>query len=88
MFFLTLTEPLTILPFAAIFASLGLGGSAPDYLSSAVLFAGSTLWWFVLSAGVSLLRGRFTDKGMMWINRISGVAIVAFGVLTLYDVFV
>jgi len=55
-FFLTVTNPMTILSFAAIFAGLGAGGASGNYVSAAVLvvgvFIGSALWWFLLSGGV------------------------------------
>ncbi len=47
-FFLTLTNPSTILSFAAIFAGLGLAGEGGGYAAAAVLvasvFSGSALW--------------------------------------------
>jgi len=83
-FFLTLSNPVTILSFAAIFAGLGLGGTSGSYVPAAILvfgvFVGSALWWLVLSGGVSLFRARFTPAGLRWVNRISGMAIVGFGV--------
>src|SRR6266516_6335969 len=58
-FVLTLTNPLTILSFAAVFAGLGLGGGTTDYAGAAWLvlgvFLGSALWWLLLSAGVGRL---------------------------------
>ena len=58
-FFLTLTNPMTILSFAAIFAGIGLGSAVADYSSAALLvfsvFAGSALWWLILSGTVGLL---------------------------------
>ncbi len=87
-FFLTLTNPMTILSFAAIFA--GLGGASGDYVSAVVLvlgvFTGSALWWLSLSTGVSLFRTKFTPHGLRWVNRISGLVIAAFGLLTLLSV--
>jgi len=63
-FLLTLTNPLTILSFAAIFAGLGVASSEGNYLSAAILvlgvFTGSALWWLLLSGGVGLFRTRFT----------------------------
>src|SRR5881396_291761 len=57
-FLLTLTNPMTILSFAGVFAGLGFGGGATDYAGAALLvsgvFLGSALWWLLLSAGVSL----------------------------------
>jgi threonine/homoserine/homoserine lactone efflux protein len=85
-FILTITNPLTILSFAAVFAGLGLNAGG-NYASATVLvlgvFLGSALWWFTLSSGVSLFRSRFSPQGMRWVNRISGVIITTFGVIAL-----
>jgi threonine/homoserine/homoserine lactone efflux protein len=82
-FFLTLSNPVTILSFAAIFAGLGLGSTGGTYVPAAILvfgvFAGSTLWWLVLSGSVSLFRISFTPAKLRWVNRISGIVIVGFG---------
>lgn len=86
-FFLTLTNPMTILSFAAIFAGLGVASATRDYVSAAVLvlgvFTGSTLWWFLLSNSVSIFRTRFNQHGMRWVNRISGMIIAGFGLFAL-----
>ena len=86
-FFLTLTNPVTILSFAAIFAGIGLGSAVADYGSAALLvfsvFAGSALWWLILSGIVSLLRNRVTPLVLRWINRVSGAIIMGFGVVIL-----
>ena len=86
-FFLTLTNPLTILSFAAIFAGLGLAGAGGDYVCAGMLvsgvFLGSALWWLILSGGVGVFRERFNPRGMRWVNRISGVIIAGFGVVAL-----
>ena len=78
--------------FAAIFAGLGLAGTAGDYFAAAVLvmgvFAGSALWWLALSTGVSLLTRRLNSGFMPWINRISGVIILGFGVVILLNLAV
>lgn len=84
-FFLTLTNPMTILSFMAVFAGLVRGSS--DYRSAAMLvlgvFLGSAMWWLSLSGGVSLLRARFDLNAMQWVNRISGIIIIGFGLLVL-----
>jgi threonine/homoserine/homoserine lactone efflux protein len=83
-FLLTLTNPLTILSFAAVFAGLGIGEGTGDYLAASLLvagvFIGSALWWFLLSGVVSLFRSRFNDTAMRWVNRLSGSIILLFGV--------
>jgi threonine/homoserine/homoserine lactone efflux protein len=85
--FLTLTNPTTIFSFAAIFAGLGVASTNGNYLLAALLvlgvFLGSALWWLILSSGVSLFRSRFGPRQMRWVNRISGIVMLAFGVLAL-----
>jgi phosphoribosylformylglycinamidine cyclo-ligase len=88
-FFLTLTNPMTIIYFTAIFAGLNLAGSERNYTSAGVLvlgvFSGSALWWLILSSGTSIFSNRFNPKGtaMKWINLISGFVITGFGVSAL-----
>jgi threonine/homoserine/homoserine lactone efflux protein len=84
-FFLTLTNPVTILAFAAIFAGFGLASGGYDSAGLLVLgvFLGSACWWLLLSSVVSLFRTRFSPSGLRWVNRISGTIIVGFGVVAL-----
>ncbi len=88
-FLLTITNPMTILSFAAIFAGLGVGGASKSYLTATLVvcgvFAGSTLWWCFLTSGISLLRQKFTPLWLLWINRLSGAVIMGFGVFVLYS---
>ena len=84
---LTLTNPMTILAFVAIFAGAGLAASAGDQWAAATIvlgvFCGSAAWWLLLSTGVSFLRGSITPPVMVWINRLAGVIIAVFGVYML-----
>ncbi len=86
-FLLTLTNPMTILSFVAVFAGLGVGRAANDYAAAAAIvlgvFLGSSAWWFLLSGGVSLVRGKFDARAMLWVNRVSGVIILGFGMAAL-----
>ena len=86
-FVLTITNPLTILSFVAVFAGLGLGTGAGGPMAAALLVlgvvAGSAAWWLTLSGAVGALRGRFDLRTLGWVNRVSGVIIAAFGVLAL-----
>jgi threonine/homoserine/homoserine lactone efflux protein len=89
-FLLTLTNPMTIISFAAIFAGLGLAGTRGNYGSAGILvlgvFCGSALWWFLLSGGVGLFRARFNPASLRWVNRISGVIIIGFGLFALVSI--
>jgi threonine/homoserine/homoserine lactone efflux protein len=84
-FVLTLTNPMTIISFAAIFAGLGLASASGSYVSAGVLvlgvFVGSALWWLLLSGGVGIFRSRLDHHGLQWVNRISGAIIILFGVV-------
>lgn len=90
-FFLTLTNPLTILSFVAIFAGLGLGASNRSYGSASMLvlgvFLGSALWWFILTSAVGWLRTRLTPQVLRWMNVLSGIIIIVFGVLALVSLW-
>lgn len=91
-FFLTITNPLTILSFAAIFASLSgnRSNSANDYLASTIMvlgiFLGSCAWWFILSGFTGYFRAKLNKEIMIWINRISGIIIAGFGILALISI--
>jgi threonine/homoserine/homoserine lactone efflux protein len=83
-FFLTITNPMTILSFAAIFAgTMFLGNTSSPIVLVAGVFAGSATWWLALSFGVGLMRDRLNQNLMMWINRVSGLIIVTFGIIAL-----
>lgn len=84
--FLTLTNPMTIVSFVAVFASLGLAAS-PNFLNAGLMvagvFAGSACWWLLLSSGVARLRSQVTPYWMQAVNRASGCVIFAFGLYAL-----
>jgi threonine/homoserine/homoserine lactone efflux protein len=84
---LTLTNPVTILSFAAVFAGLGLAGAGEEYAAALTLvlgvFGGSALWWLLLSAVAGWLRTRLTPRALRWVNRISGIVITGFGLVAL-----
>jgi len=91
---LTLTNPMTMLSFAAVFAGFGWAETDRSQSAAVILvagvFAGSALWWLLLSSGVSLLRSlwalresRFNPQGLQWLNRISGLIIFFFGLVAL-----
>jgi threonine/homoserine/homoserine lactone efflux protein len=87
-FVLTISNPLTILSFTAIFAGIGAEIFQSENIFSASLmvlgiFLGSSFWWFLLSFLVNLLRSRFISSFMVWINRLAGRAISGFGIVIL-----
>jgi threonine/homoserine/homoserine lactone efflux protein len=77
--FLTLTNPLTIFAFLAVFAALGLD-SELKYFSAAILvvgvFIGSCLWFLILSSGTILFKNKLDLDGLRWVNKIAGILII------------
>lgn len=74
MYLLTLSNPTTILSFAAIFGGLGLalGSSTFDSVVLVVsVFAGSMLWWLMLCGLLGKVRHRITP---VWITRVDAAA--------------
>jgi threonine/homoserine/homoserine lactone efflux protein len=82
---LTLTNPTTVLSFLAVLAGLGMGGHRQWWLTFLVvggIFSGSMLWWITLVLLVNRFRDRFDPHAMRWLNRVAGLAIGGFGVVT------
>ena len=86
---LTMTNPMTILSFAAIFAGLGLaGGSTADAaLLTLGVFLGSSAWWLLLTSIVGVVRARLTPRVLVGLNRFSGAVLVVFGLRALLVAF-
>ena len=81
-FALTITNPITILAFAAIFAKVGVSAQG-GYLDTGALvagvFCGSLLWWLALSFGIAGLRRLVGTVRLVWLNRISGAILTVSG---------
>ncbi|PJE27527.1 putative LysE/RhtB family amino acid efflux pump [Pseudooceanicola antarcticus] len=85
-FLLTMANPSTILSFAALFAGLGLAAEtslAEAALVTAGVFAGSMLWWCLLSGGVALCRHRLPQGFATWVSRLSALMLAGFGLWAL-----
>lgn len=90
-FLLTLTNPITILSFTAVYASLGLnegGGNLGQMMWLVVgVFSGSALWWLFLSALVAFLREKIPPTFYRIINLAAGLMLVAFGISIILGLF-
>ncbi len=83
---LTLTNPITVFAFIAVFASFGFAGELRT--SSAVIlvtgiFIGSCLWFLFLSTGASFFRKKLDFTGMRWVHRISGILVIISGLIAM-----
>ncbi len=88
-FGLTMTNPMTIISFAAFYAGIGFGGGSGDYLSATVFvvgtFLGSAIWWIILSSFVAIFRERITPKALDIVNKAAGLVIIGFGAYVLFS---
>ena len=84
-FFLTLTNPMTILFFAATFSALGNPQPSHSLLIVLGVTIGSTLWWFILTSTVSLIQKVISPQFLPWLHYASGVTLIAFGVYGVYS---
>ena len=85
-FFLTLTNPTTILSFLAVLAGLRLGEHRHWTMTLIVvggIFVGAMAWWVTLALISGHFRDRFNDHAVLWMNRIAAFAIGGFGVITM-----
>jgi threonine/homoserine/homoserine lactone efflux protein len=82
-FLLNLMNPTAVLSFMAVLTALGLGSPMQWWSTLLVvcgIFCGSMGWWIVLSTLVNRLRGRFTPRIVIYMNRVAGLAIGGFGI--------
>jgi threonine/homoserine/homoserine lactone efflux protein len=83
---LTLTNPITIFAFIAVFAAFGLGDGL-SFFSAVVLvagvFIGSCLWFFFLTSGTILFRKKLDLVGLKWVNKIAGILIIISGFIVI-----
>lgn len=87
---LTITNPATIISFAALAATLGLGTAGNWARPAAVVggvLIGSATWWFVLVMAAGALGSRLTPRLTAGISILSGLAIIAIGLVAAYTAF-
>jgi len=85
-FLVTISNPLTIFVFLAVFTSSGVAISMEKpYHSFFVIlgiFSGAFIWWFSLSGIVSLVKHKINLRILWWINKTAGILIVLFVLIT------
>ena len=88
VFFLTVSNPITVLFFIALFSGLGLNINHKDYFSIfgfiLSVLVGSATWWVILCTATGIVRHKISDKTINIINRVSGTAIMIFGVIAYF----
>ncbi len=89
MFLLTFTNPMTLFGFAVVFAGIGAGtavGGGNTLTASflvAGVFAGSALWFLLITSAVHFYKDRFKLWGLKVVNFIAGFFILLCGFIIL-----
>lgn len=86
-FFLTITNPMTILSFIAIFSGLGMTNQSSSTIGFVLVigvFLGSALWWFLLSSVAGIVANRMKNSSLTVVNYMSGIILLLFGLYGLF----
>jgi threonine/homoserine/homoserine lactone efflux protein len=91
IFALTVSNPITVFVFAAVFAGFGIVGTESKASSVLILILGvligASLWWFSVASIVSIFRQKIRLRKMLIINRIAGVLVIIFGLFVVATLF-
>ena len=91
LFFLTVSNPITIVVFMAVFAGMAVfDEEAAWWCEALVVFGvllGGGIWWYTLSALVNIFRKKFRLRVLVTINRVSGLIIAVLGALVILSAF-
>ncbi|MCF4166441.1 LysE family transporter [Zavarzinia compransoris] len=85
---LTLTNPLTVISFAGAFAGIGLAAAAGPAAATATVIGlglGSLTWQWTIVAAAGGARRWLRPAVLGWIDRLSGVVLVVFGLSALWQ---
>lgn len=91
VFFITLSNPLTIIFFGAAFTMMGLLTQVEETNNRVLLivgvFSGAAFWWFMLSSVVNIFRKRFRLRSIFMLNRVSGIIIILLSITAVIKFF-
>lgn len=89
-FLLTLSNPGALVIMLSLFAFAGIDPEAFDtkYTMGIMIFAvfvGESTWWLVLSSCINHFRKKFSLRGLLLLNRISGSIIAVLGLAAFFE---
>lgn len=86
-FAVMITNPITLLSFAAVFAAIDIAEIGEKTIWSLALiagvFLGGAMWWTILITLSSLFITRINMQSIVWVSRGAGVLLLIFGVIIL-----
>ncbi|MFA6066331.1 MAG: LysE family transporter [Candidatus Babeliaceae bacterium] len=89
-FILTLTNPLTIVAFGALFTVFGITELVNNYTTALPLisgiFCGSATWFIFLSTFIHLFKNNWKPGTLTLINKISGIGLIVFACIAFMSI--
>lgn len=86
-FMLAVTNPITLLTFAGLFAMLGITEAGASVGNASILvggvFLGSAMWWLAIAAVADRFRSFVDGSYQHWMDRISALILAGFGVYSI-----
>ncbi len=90
-FALTISNPITIFVFAAVFASFSIVDTRANFWAVIILILGilfgASLYWFSLSSIVNIFRDKFRLRRLLYINRVASIFVIIFGIAIIISIF-
>lgn len=87
-FAVMISNPITLVSFAAVFATIDIADIGEKTFWTLALiagvFCGGAMWWTVLITVSSLFHHRIDERGILWVSRGAGVLILVFGAVILF----
>lgn len=84
IFLITLSNPLSVFVFMAIFTSYNIvllfSRPLQAFLTIGGIFIGCSTWWITITGFANLFRHKFTLNTLYWANRIIGLGVIIIGV--------
>ncbi len=91
VFLLTISNPLTVFVFGAVFAGFGIIPADSRWYEMLELvtgiFIGASTWWIILVSTINFFRKKFRLRRLWWMNKIMGAVITGFGIFALISIF-
>ena len=83
-FFLTVTNPLSVFVFIAIFTSYSLVLQLSHIVNALLIisgiFIGGASWWFIITGMAYLFKHKLTISTLWWANKIIGLSVILIAV--------
>lgn len=90
-FMLAVTNPITLIAFAGLLATLGITDAGASVGNASILvagvFLGSAGWWLAISTTAGVFRPFVDGTYQIWMNRVSAGILFCFGVYALLSGF-